>query len=58
MCVNDVKLELLQSDDRENFIKDNQRAFKYGALEEFGLRDYHLYSFLCKQVRISCGRIF
>lgn len=41
MCVNDVKLELLQSDDRENFIKDNQRAFKYGALEEFGLRDNH-----------------
>ena len=27
--------------DREQFIKDNQEAFKYGALEEFGRRDDH-----------------
>lgn len=27
--------------DREHFILDNQRAFKYGATEEFGLRDDH-----------------
>lgn len=29
----------LSSDDREQFILDNQRAFNYGALEEFGLRN-------------------
>ena len=37
----DVILELLQDNDREQFILDNQRAFKYGALEEFGRRDDH-----------------
>ena len=36
-----VKLIPLQDDDREQFIKDNQEAFNYGALEEFGLRDNH-----------------
>ncbi|MBR6472426.1 MAG: GNAT family N-acetyltransferase [Firmicutes bacterium] len=34
-----VQLIPLQDDDREQFIKDNQRAFKYGAMEEFGLRN-------------------
>ena len=28
-------------EDREQFILDNQRAFKYGAMEEFGERDNH-----------------
>ena len=37
-----VTLTLLTDDDREQFILDNQRAFKYGAMEEFGLRDDHL----------------
>ena len=27
--------------DREQFILDNQEAFNYGALQEFGLRDNH-----------------
>jgi GNAT superfamily N-acetyltransferase len=36
-----VTLTPLQPDDREQFILDNQRAFKYGATEEFGLRDDH-----------------
>ena len=27
--------------DREQFILDNQEAFNYGALEEFGRRDDH-----------------
>lgn len=31
-----VELILLQPKDREQFIKDNQWVFKYGALEEFG----------------------
>ena len=31
----------LKPDDREQFILDNQEAFRYGALEEFGLRDDH-----------------
>ena len=38
---NSVTLSPLQPDDREQFILDNQRAFKYGATEEFGLRDDH-----------------
>ena len=37
----EVKLIPLQDDDREQFIKDNQWAFKYGAIEEFGMRDDH-----------------
>ena len=36
-----VTLEPLEDSDREQFIKDNQEAFKYGATEEFGLRDDH-----------------
>lgn len=34
-----VTLVPLASDDREQFIRDNQWAFKYGALQEFGKRD-------------------
>ena len=37
-----VTLVPLTLDDREQFILDNQWAFKYGALEEFGERDNHL----------------
>ncbi len=37
-----VTLIPIDSKDREQFIKDNQEAFKYGALEEFGLRDNHV----------------
>ena len=36
-----VSLEPLAADDREQFILDNQEAFNYGALEEFGMRDDH-----------------
>lgn len=36
-----VILVPLQPDEREQFILDNQRAFKYGATQEFGLRDDH-----------------
>ncbi len=36
-----VTLIPLCSDDREQFILDNQEAFKFGAVEEFGLRDDH-----------------
>ena len=38
----DVKLVPLTADDREQFILDNQEAFNYGALKEFGRRDDHL----------------
>ena len=31
----------LEAGDREQFILDNQESFKYGAAEEFGLRDDH-----------------
>ena len=36
-----VTLCPLKPDDREQFIRDNQEAFNYGALEEFGRRDDH-----------------
>jgi hypothetical protein len=36
-----VQLIPLEASDRERFIKDNQEAFNYGALEEFGQRDDH-----------------
>lgn len=36
-----ITLTLLTADDREQFILDNQYAFKYGAVEEFGLRNDH-----------------
>ena len=37
----DITLVPLSPADREQFILDNQEAFNYGALEEFGLRDDH-----------------
>ena len=37
-----VTLVPLTSDDREQFILDNQWAFKHGALVEFGERDDHI----------------
>ena len=37
-----VTLVPLAADDREQFILDNQWAFKYGAMMEFGERDDHL----------------
>ena len=36
-----VELKPLHPSDREQFILDNQEAFNYGALEEFGRRDDH-----------------
>ena len=36
-----VTLVQLTRNDREQFIKDNQEAFNYGALEEFDRRDDH-----------------
>ncbi len=33
----EITLAPLSQDDREQFILDNQEAFNYGALEEFGL---------------------
>ena len=36
-----VSLVPLTADDREQFILDNQWAFKYGAMIEFGERDNH-----------------
>lgn len=37
-----VELVPLSADDREQFILDNQWAFKHGALYEFGERDDHV----------------
>ncbi len=41
MSKTQVTLVPLREEDREQFIKANQKAFKYGATEEFGLRDDH-----------------
>lgn len=37
-----VSLIPLKAEDREQFILDNQWAFKYGAMLEFGERDSHI----------------
>ena len=37
-----ITLTRLTDEDREQFILDNQRAFRVGAMEEFGRRDVHL----------------
>ena len=37
----DIELLPLEHEDRNQFILDNQEAFRYGAMEEFGLRDDH-----------------
>ena len=37
----EITLLPLKTEDRDHFIKDNQEAFNYGTLEEFGLRDDH-----------------
>ena len=36
-----ITLAPLEADDRGQFILDNQEAFNYGAMEEFGLQDDH-----------------
>lgn len=36
-----ITLAPLKADDREQFVLDNQEAFNYGAMEEFGLQDDH-----------------
>ncbi len=42
METNQVILTPLTADDREQFILDNQQAFYFGAMQEFGERDSHL----------------
>lgn len=37
-----VTLARLTPEDREQFILDNQESFRYGALQEFGVRDDHV----------------
>lgn len=37
----DIQLLLMKEKDREQFVLDNQEAFNYGAIEEFGCRDNH-----------------
>ncbi len=36
-----IRVEPLKQMDRNQFVFDNQEAFNYGALEEFGKRDNH-----------------
>ncbi len=37
----EITLVPLAAEDRRQFVLDNQRAFRYGAMEEFGERDSH-----------------
>lgn len=37
----EIELHPLQEEDRHQFVLDNQEAFRYGAMEEFGLLDDH-----------------
>ena len=37
----DIQLCPLEENDREQFILDNQEAFNYGAMKEFGCIDNH-----------------
>ena len=39
--IQNVTLVPLQEEDREQFILDNQEAFRYGAMEESGMVDDH-----------------
>lgn len=39
--MNEISLVPLSPNDREQFVLDNQEAFNFGALEEFGRRDDH-----------------
>ena len=42
MMEDKIELVPLQNDDLEQFVSDNQEAFNYGAIKEFGLRDAHM----------------
>ena len=42
MKMTTVELAPLKAEDREQFILDNQWAFRYGAMMEFGERDDHV----------------
>lgn len=46
-----VVLQILEDSDKEQFIKDNQEAFNYGAMEEFGMREGATIS----EADINCG---
>lgn len=37
----EVQICPMEENDRKQFILDNQEAFNYGAMEEFGLKDDH-----------------
>ena len=60
----DIILIPLTPEDREQFIRDNQEAFNFGALEEFGRRDDHfeeegeIISRATIEGAIDCGEAF
>ncbi len=51
-----IELKSLTSSDPEQFIKDNQEAFNYGALEEFGRRDDHFEIEKPGEIKVICRR--
>ena len=64
MKLSEISLRPLTPDDRERFIRDNQEAFNYGALEEFGRRDDHfeadgeIISSETIEASIDCGEAY
>ena len=52
----EIQIVPLETSDREQFIRDNQEAFNYGALEEFGQRDDHATSY--ERVRLFFCKIY
>ncbi|MBQ9359340.1 MAG: GNAT family N-acetyltransferase [Abditibacteriota bacterium] len=54
-----VALCPLEAEDTEEFVRDNQEAFNYGALEEFGARDTHFEEggqIISRQTILDCIR--
>ncbi len=42
MITSKITLAPLVAEDRDRFILDNQESFRFGAMEEFGMRDGHM----------------
>ena len=53
-----VTLEPLKPENREQFIKDNQEAFNYGAMVEFGMRDNQIISREIIEMSIDGGEAY
>ena len=56
MKLPEIKLVPLHPEDREQFILDNQWAFKYGAQQEFGMREGRpgkMNTWKCQEIQLT-----